>query len=304
LRDAEKHPLKCRDLIVMDVDADQGWVKLVWGQDRDAVRQELPCGGLDGDFYVRAVWRSDEMAKWQGTVLAIDPSGRGKDETAIAIVRYLYGSLYLVCSKGYTDGFSEATMRDIARLCVEHRVTDIIEEKNYGGGMFGQLLKPHIIKTAQEWKDPVTGVVGVPAARFDEEWNGWSNTQKEMRICDTLEPILGNHRLVVDSRVIAEDLKVQEDQPQYSLVQQLTRMERIKGALPHEDRLEAVSMACSYWTERMDRDKEKMLLKHKDELMRKELKQFTEGIKGIPGKRHARIVMSTVKKGVARFIKR
>jgi hypothetical protein len=184
---------------------------------------------------------------------------------------------------------------------VEHQVNDIIVEENFGGGMFGQLLKPYVIAAAQEYRDPVTEKVGRPAARLldKDEWDGWSRTQKEIRICDVLEPILGNHRLVVDHRVIEDDLKVQEDTPEYSFVQQLTRMERLKAALPHEDRLEAVSMACSYWTEKMDRDKEKMHQKHQAELLEKQLKQFTQHVSG---KRKARIMLGQFASAAQRFI--
>jgi hypothetical protein len=93
---------------------------------------------------------------------------------------------------------------------------------------------------------------------------------------DTMEPLLQSHRLVVDRRVIEEDLVVQEDTERYSLVYQLTRMSRLKGALANEDRLEAVAMACSYWTDRLDRDKDKMHEKHKQELKEKELKKFMD----------------------------
>jgi len=252
----------------------------VWSGDREVLLNDLMCGGLDGDYYVKPVWRSTEMSKWQGTVMAIDPSGRGMDETAIAIVRYLYGQLYLVKVAGWTDGFGVPTLEAIAKLAAEYRVNYIIDEKNYGGGMFTELLKPVVNRVAAEYVDPVTGVTGVPAARFldDDEWNGWSSSQKEMRICDVLEPILKSHKLVVSRNVIAEDLVQQEDKDRYSFIQQLTRMQRLKGALPNEDRVEAVSMACSYFVEKMARDKDKMLEKHKAGLLDAELRKFVKGV--------------------------
>lgn len=272
LSDADKHPLKAHDLMILDVDAERSYVSMVWGGDRDATIDDLMCGGLDGDSYVRPVWKSEEMEKFQGTVMAIDPSGRGTDETAIAIVRYLYGWLFVVKVKGWLDGFGVPTLVEIAQLAAQYKVNDIIIEKNYGGGMFDQLLKPHIIAEAQKAK--------VGAARFvpDEEWNGWSSTQKEMRICDVLEPLFKSHKVVIDRQVIVEDLAQQEDKERYSLIQQLTRMERIKGALPNEDRAEVVSMACSFFVERMDRDKDKMLDKHKQTLLDQQLKKFMKHV--------------------------
>lgn len=260
----DKHPLKLRNLIIQDVDADQGHVKLVWGQDREQVLQTLSAGGFDGDVYLMPAWKSDEMAKFTGTVMAIDPSGRGADETAYAIVRFLYGQLFLIDCGGYREGFSEATLMALAAKCARHKVNDIICEENYGGGMFTQLLKPHVHKLCM--------------ARFVEQEDiNWSKGQKELRIMDVMEPLLQSHRLVVDRRVIEADLKVQEDTERYSLVYQITRMSRQRGALPNEDRLEAVSMACAYWVERMDRDKDKMHEKHKEEMLDEELKRFMEG---------------------------
>src|SRR5690606_28900118 len=108
---------------------------------------------------------------------------------------------------------------------------------NYGGGMFSQLLKPHL--------------AAVGACTVDEEWDSWSKGQKELRIMDTLEPIIAGHKLAVDRRVIEQDLQVQSETPQYSFIFQMTRMTRLKGALAHEDRLEALSMACAYFMDRM-----------------------------------------------------
>jgi hypothetical protein len=261
--DVDKHPLKLKNLIIQTVDAELGHVRLVWGQDREQVLQDLHAGGFEGDKYHSPAWKSDEMTKFTGTVMTIDPSGRGTDETAYAIVRYLYGTLFLVDVGGFRDGFSEETLKALAAKVARYGVNDIVCEENYGSGMFTQLLKPHVYKLCK--------------ARFVEQQDiNWSKGQKELRIMDTMEPLLQSHRLVVDRRVIEADLIVQEDAQQYSFVYQLTRMSRLKGALPHEDRLEAVSMACAYWVERMDRDKDKMHDKFKEDLLDKELRRFMD----------------------------
>jgi hypothetical protein len=261
--EVDRHPLKLRDLVIDDIDSELGNVKLVWGQNREQVLQNLHAGGFDGDVYHAPAFKASEMAKFTGTVMAIDPSGRGNDETAYAIVRYLYGTLFLVSSGGYKDGFAEATLAALAAKALRYGVNDIVCEENYGGGMFTQLLKPHVFKVCK--------------ARFIEQEDiNWSQGQKELRIMDTMEPLMQSHRLVVDRRVIEEDLVVQESTERYSLVYQLTRMSRLKGALANEDRLEAVAMACSYWTDRLDRDKDKMHEKHKQESKEKELKKFMD----------------------------
>lgn len=272
--DAEKHPLKCADLIVTDVDSDMAPVKMVWGRDAQHQVRDLQSGGLEGDCYYGPVWRSPEMAEYTGTVLAVDPSGMGVDETAYAIVKNLHGQLYLVASGGFKDGFGETTLATIAAMAALHKVTDVICEENYGGGMFSALLAPHLAKYSTPQKQPDGSMKLTPIGRINADWNGWSRGQKEMRVCDTLEPILKSHRLTVDRRVIEEDLKQQHESERYSLIQQLTRMARIKGCLPNDDRVEALSMACAYWTERMNRDQSKALKDHKADLLEQELQKF------------------------------
>ncbi len=264
--DTDRYPLKLRDLIIHDVDPELAHVNLVWGGSNDLILQDLEAGGIDGDRYHRPAYRSPEMAKYTSTVLAIDPSGKGKDETAYAIVKYAHGLLYLVDVGGFVDGFGEETLSTLAAKAKRWGVNYVIAETNYGGGMFNQLLKPHLIR--------------LQAGAFDEEWDGWSSTQKELRILDTLTPIFMNHKLVIDRRVIEEDLKKQRENPRYSLIQQMTRISRIKGALQNEDRLEAVSMACSYFVEKMNRDQKKVLENHKKALMDKELKKYMDHVLG------------------------
>jgi hypothetical protein len=260
--DIDAHPLKLRDLIVHDCDAKLGPVRLAWGGSRELVIEDLPAGGFDADLYHRAAWRAPEMTEWQGTVMAIDPSGRGTDETAYAIVRYLNGLLYLVDAGGFVDGFGVGTLSSIAAAAARHGVNYVIVEENFGGGMFAQLLKPHLIKQG--------------GGMIDEEWNGWSRGQKEFRICDTLQPVLESHRLVIDRRVVERDLEVQASREAYSLVHQLTRMKRDKGALAHDDRVEALSMAVAYWTERMARDQDTAAEDHREEQRKKDLERHME----------------------------
>jgi len=276
--DADRHPLKTRDLIIHDCDSEQGHVKLVWGGDKTMAMQDLQSGGFDGDFYVRAAWKSEEMAKYAGTVMAIDPSGRGQDETSYSIISTLHGMLYLRDVGGFISGFSEETLHSLATRAIRFGVNYLIDEPNYGGGMFRQLLKPVMSKVAEMARlNPADPNPNARPPMFDEEWNGWASTQKEMRILDTLEPLVQSHRLVVDRRVIEADLQTQHDKSQYSFIQQFTRMARIKGCLPHEDRLESVSMGCQYWIERMRIDKDRALKTHKESLIDEELRKFMEG---------------------------
>lgn len=197
------------------------------------------------------------MVPWQGKVMAIDPSGRGKDELAYAIVGHVHGMLYLMDLGGFQDGYGEQTLAKLAEAAGRWNINAVITERNFGGGMFEQLLTPYLITVnkeqcvdcAMKGKTPCEHKAGL----IDEEYKGWATGQKEVRILRTLEPVTQQHRLVVNRRIIEDDIEIQSshDRSKYSFVQQYTRMETAKGALPHDDRVEAVSMAVEYFTDRM-----------------------------------------------------
>lgn len=280
LSDLDKHPLKACDLIVTDVDDTLGHVKYVWGQDKPLA---LECAGFDGDHFYSPAFKVDEMAKFTGTVMAIDPSGKGKDETAYAVVSYLYGTLFLRASGGFKDGYGEDTLNALSAIAAQYRITDLVLEENYGGGMFTQLLMPKMIAAVDAIKAKAAAQgekvkLGTPLPAEDV----WHSKQKELFICDTLEPIMGSHKLVVDRRVIEDDLKVchgdEEGSEQYSLIWQMTHMHREKKAIAHEDRLEALAMACQFYSELMDRDSDKMANKHKEKLKDEVLRSFKKSV--------------------------
>jgi hypothetical protein len=55
-------------------------------------------------------------------------------------------------------------------------------------------------------------------------------------------------------------------------------MHREKKAIAHEDRLEAVAMACQFFQDLMDRDSDKMHAKHTDKLKDQELAKFKKSV--------------------------
>jgi hypothetical protein len=99
------------------------------------------------------------------------------------------------------------------------------------------------------------------------------NIQKEKRIIDTLEPIMNSHRLVIDDLLIKEDFKLE---PDHQLFRQMTRITRDKGALRHDDQIDALAIAANYWVQRMDRDQVLSYNQHKEDLLDQELERFME----------------------------
>ena len=267
LSDANKYPLKVSDLVVMNLNPTMGHLKVAWASSPELVINDLPNVALTGDKYYRPMWHADDMADYTGCVMAIDPSGRGSDETGYAVIKALGGMLYLVDAGGILGGYSDQTLEALALIAKKHQAKMIIVEANFGDGMYTQLLKPFLGRiypcTVEEVKH---------------------STNKEARIIDTLEPVMSTHRLIVDERLIKKDYESSKDL-RYSLFYQMTRITRERGAITHDDRLDALAMAVGYWSESMARDTGKAAQAIKDKALELELKKFVNGILGQPEKK-------------------
>jgi len=256
LSDTERYPLKLTDLIVLDVDQTQAPVNVVWSSGAQYALNDVPCVGFTGDRLHGPMMVSDKWADFQGSVMAIDPSGRGQDETGFAIVKMLYGFLYLVETGGLKGGYTPENLQILSMMAKKHNVNMIIVESNFGDGMFTALLKPVLYK--------------VHGCQVEEVRH---NIQKERRIIDTLEPVMNQHRLVVDKRLFNMDFN-SSDVPAYQLFYQLTRITRDRGSLGHDDRLDALAIAVAYWVEQMARDTDHSEKDHEKDLLEKELEKF------------------------------
>ena len=268
LSDAEKHPLKLSDMIIHPLDPYQAPTNFVWAADPRHHLPELPMVGLHGDRYYHAAWCSDDFAEYEGTAMFIDPSGRGSDETAYAVVSLLYGRLFLRAAGGFLSGggYDDETLEGLLLIAKKHGVHYIKVEPNFGGGMFTQLLQSKATE--------------IYACEIEDA--KWATMQKEQRIIDTLEPVLNQHRLIVDPKVIEEDYRSTQGEAYgdkanlYRLTYQLTRITRDKGALSKDDRLDALAGAVAHWMEELARDTHQAALEHKDKILDKELEKFMQ----------------------------
>lgn len=133
-------------------------------------------------------------------------------------------------------------------------------ESNFGDGMFVKLPEPVLRRI-------------YPCAIEEVRSNG----QKERRISDTLEPVMNQHRLVVNSALLRAD---QKDDSQYQLFYQLTHITRDRGALRHDDRLDALALAVRFWTDYLDRDVTREEDRRAEKLFEIELRKFEESVFG------------------------
>jgi hypothetical protein len=234
LSDALKFPLKLSDFSVIPLDLERGPSDLVWGADKETLLDQ-PAVALPGDRWHRPKAVS-EYVPWGETIVAVDPSGRGKDETVSIILSQINGYLFIRDIFANQDGYSDSTLREILTRARRYKATTCLIESNFGDGAIMELMKKHAI----EMKVGLT---------FEEVR---ATTRKEDRIIDTLEPVLNQHRLIMDQRLISWDYTsnshmAPEERLPRMLMYQLTRMCREKGAVKHDDRVDALALGVKYF---------------------------------------------------------
>jgi hypothetical protein len=265
LSDEDRYPLRLRDLIFTDLDPEVAIEKLVWSSDPQYAISDEPNVGMGNDRLYRRMPVQDEVVRpYTGRVLCIDPSGRGKDETGYAVVNQLHSQLFLMDAGGFNEGFTPATLEALAEVAKKWKVNKILIESNFGDGMFAALLAPVLTRIYPVSVEEVT-----------------SSKQKELRICDTLEPVMNSHRLVVNKCLLKQDFASVEKYPKdndfhyrYMLFYQLTHITRDKGCLMSDDRLDAVAMAVGYYAKSMAADVDLLVERERSKQLDKELARF------------------------------
>jgi len=253
LADHLKYPLKLSDLIVADITPQGAFERYVWGRGPSTLL-DLPNPGLEGDRFYGPMQTLGAVQPFQGVAMFIDPSGRGKDETGFSIVGHLNGTLYLLSNGGYRAGYTESTLEALCREAKLWGVQRYIHEDNFGDGMFGALLAPVARRI-----HPGT----IESVR--------STGQKERRVLETLEPIIQQHRLVVNRSVVERDALIEGDmhseqeELSYKLFHQMTHLSAERGCLLHDDRLESVAGACAHYAMILKQDEDETYLERNRE---------------------------------------
>lgn len=267
LSDANKFPLKINDLIVMAVRQDQAPLSVYWTNNPVMRLNDLPNVAMAGQAFYSADTVTASYANYDASVMVIDPSGRGSDETGYCVAKMLSGNIFIPALGGLQGGYSDAVLKTLANIAKNHKVNKIVIESNFGDGMFTQLFKPILTR--------------IYPCSIEEVRH---NTQKEQRIISALEPVMNQHRLVFDPSVIELDYQSAMTQytpdvaPKYMLFYQLARLTKDKGALSHDDRLDALAMAVAHFGTMLDMDQEAAEARRKQELWEQELETWVREV--------------------------
>ena len=232
-------------------------------------REDVPNVGLMGDSYHTYQTVGSAFSSYTQKILVIDPSGRGKDETGYAVLYQLNGYIFAMEVGGMRGGYEDSTLEALAKIGRKWKVNEYVIEGNFGDGMYLELFKPVAARIH-------------PAAVTEVKSKG----QKELRICDVLEPIMGSHRLIVNAAAIVQDYQTASDKdgvrnPVYSLFYQMTRISRERGALAHDDRLDALAIGVQFFVESMAKDANKGEREVTEEWLEEQLENPRKGFESI-----------------------
>ena len=267
LSDLMRFPLRVQDLIVLEVD-DHAPEKLVWSSGAEYRITDLPSVGFSGDYYHRPAFIHGEWLELNGCVMFVDPSGKGSDETAYAIVGQLNGNLYVLEVGAYAEGYTDVVLEGLAKAAKRRNVNLILLEDQFGQGMLQSLLQPFLREHHPCTIEPVR-----------------SNVQKERRIINALEPVMNQHRLVINRSVIEQDSRGRDDESvetslAYQLFHQLTHITVEPKCLQHDDRLDALAGAIQYWNESLAIDEDRAIKERQAELWDLELEAYMGNLEG------------------------
>lgn len=267
LGDTLRYPLQLRDLIVFPVNRDRAPATIQWGTSNafgaSTRIEDILSLGFDRDGFYHPIFYDPAAQKYSGTKMWIDPAGRGADSTGYSIIAQLNGYLWVKACGGLTGGYEPQTLEKLAQLAKLHRARNIYCEDNFGQGMFVQLFEPVLAKHFIRTGDP----------NHIDNWSTSIETvrvtgQKEVRIIDALEPVMNQHRLVVDIDVAKNEI----------WQRQLTRITRQRNSLEHEDELESMAMCVAMWQDAMNQNPQKSAERKADQLIDDQLKAHRQAM--------------------------
>lgn len=227
LSDLERYPLKIRDLMVYPLDAEEVPGKFRFRPTPENALTRAIGTAVQEDFY-RCETANEDYFKYTHKIMYVDPAGGGQngDETAYVILYAVNGYVCVMDIGAVPGGYSEDVFVELTKVYRKWDVKQGYVEKNYGHGALSAMWKQQFPKLAIE-DYFVTG-------------------QKEKRICDTLEPLIAAHKLIINEPVLQRDADLCKKYPVehrsvYQLFFQLQKITRDKDALIHDDRLDALA---------------------------------------------------------------
>lgn len=272
LMDADRFPLNAKNFVFMQIAHNSAPLEINV-QRGEQTRISTPVDFPIEEKYYRAAGFGQDFAPFTGTHMYVDPAGGGQngDETAYAVTRFCAGRVFLTAIGGVKGGLNEDSLDELTDIAVKHKPNQIDIEKNFGNGALSQIWQPKLL---QRHKCHIEDV--------------WESGQKELRIIDTLEPVVGSSRLVIDEDLLYEDWLTCQKYPiekraSYSLFYQLARITRDRDSLTHDDRLDALAGTVRFWVPQLATDAMKVVEQSRRNLYRDMMQNPLGNGRPLPG---------------------
>ena len=258
LQDDLKFPLKLKDLIVDDIDDVDNPVRYIYSSEEKM--RGLKHRGFPSDYFTGASWKSPDRLPFDFTTLAIDPSGRGADETGYCITSIMGGKIFLRDFGGMKGGYEDDTLLALCALAMKYKVNKVKIESNFGDGAFSKMMSTKLIELGYNVEIEDVRAVG----------------QKEVRIVTTLEPLMNQHRIIISKRALEKDFE--DKSGSYSFTYQLTHITKNRGSLIHDDIVDVVELGVRDMVEFLARGDTISVERFKEKEQERINKLFEEGL--------------------------
>ena len=277
LMDEDRYPLKSRSIVFMPIPKESAPLIVNWAA-LESNRIHPPQGFPLQEAYYAAQGGGEEFGSFAGCHMYVDPAGGGKngDELAYAVTKFLGGRVFLVDFGGTPGGYTDDKLKWLTDVVVKWKPNIVQIEENFGKGAFQRIWTPTLHAALKK----INHTCGIEEV--------WESGQKELRVIDAMEPMIGSNRLVVDPELITKDWNSVQKYPverrsTFSFFFQLSRITRDKGALIHDDRLDAVAGSCRYWVDALAQDSAKMAAKAKSDQWKKLIANPLGNGRKVPG---------------------
>ena len=271
LSDEDLYPLKVDKLLFMDLPELEAPLHINTIRSQEKVI-ELPLGfSVPMAKMHEILGHGSELSEFESIVMYIDSSGGGsqsRDELAYAVVKNLNGNVFVDRVNGMSGGYQPDNLEHVADTIGYYWSLGIplvvYVEDNYGNGMFRSLLQG-VLKNKNIGVELVGDMV---------------KGQKELRIIDTMLPLINSNRLIFNRSIIESDIASRRayglrERDSYSLFHQIRYLTRDRQALQHDDRLDALSGALKFFAELLIVNQEEMIKDiEKEQLIAKYRKMF------------------------------
>lgn len=237
LTDAMRYPLKTDRILVMRLGAARSVPTEVLADTSIAGTRQYQCGDHTFRLCVPLA-NTAGHAKVPTLHMYVDPApgGINGDETGYAVSGAMNGNIFLFDVGGIPGGYDLEKLEALVAVAKRWGVNVITIEKNMGYGAFREVLTP--LLRAQH-----------PQCQVEDDM---VHGQKELRIANTLEPVIGRGSLVVNEDIVEQDWQTTKRYAAtvaqtYSFFFQVAKLTRDRNSLVHDDRLDAVEGTVRYW---------------------------------------------------------